>query len=198
MEGNPSMGPVTAFARLITTLNVWIGRVFSYVVLILFVLLLGDVVMRYVLGNPISWSAQTSKMIFGVYAIIGGGYLLARRDHVKVDLFYANFSARQKAIADIVTSVLFFLFIGVLVREAWLMAADSVSSWEVSYETTWRPWIWPSKVMIVVAAVLLLLQGIIKLIADVMIVLGIPVDESAYGPVMDDDPEGETAATESV
>ncbi|MEZ5652374.1 MAG: TRAP transporter small permease subunit [Burkholderiaceae bacterium] len=185
------MRPITAAARTITTTNKIIGRVFSYVVLILFALLLGDVIMRYVQENPISWSSQASKLIYGVYAIIGGGYLLARRDHVKVDLFYANFSKRKQAIVDIVTSVLFFLFIGVLVREAWLMAADSVSSWEVSYETTWRAPIWPSKIMIVVAAVLLLLQGIIKLIADVMIVMGVEVDESAYGPITDGEPAGE-------
>lgn len=178
-------------ARAITRVNAWIGRVFSYVVLILFVLLLGDVVMRYVQESPISWSSQASKLIFGVYAIIGGGYLLALRDHVKVDLFYANFSPRQKALVDVITSVLFFLFIGVLVREAWLMAADSVSSWEVSYETTWRAPIWPSKIMIVVAAVLLLLQGVVKLIADVMILLGIEVDESAYGPITEGGPATE-------
>jgi TRAP-type mannitol/chloroaromatic compound transport system permease small subunit len=188
------MGALTAFARAMTLTNAWIGRVMSYVVLILFVLLLGDVVMRYLTQSPISWSAEASKLIFGVYAIIGGGYLLARRDHVNVDLFYANFSPRKKAIVDIATSFLFFLFIGVLIIESWSLAADSVARMEVSYETTWRPWIWPSKCMIVVAAVLLLLQGIIKLAADIMIVAGIPVDESAYGPLRD----GETAGKEQV
>ncbi len=181
------MGAVTTMARAVTRLNVWIGHVFSYVVLILFLLLLGDVIMRYVQESPISWSAQASKLIFGVYAIIGGGYLLARRDHVNVDLFYGNFSRRGKAVVDIVTSILFFLFIGILVMESYSLAYDSVTRWEVSYETTWQAPLWPSKSMIVIAAVLLLLQGIVKLIADIMIVLGIDVDESVYGPVRDDD-----------
>lgn len=178
---------ITGLARAITRLNGWIGRYTSYVVLILFVLLLGDVIMRYVTQSPISWSSQASRLIFGVYAIIGGGYLLARRDHVNVDLFYAKFSPRGKAIVDIVTSVLFFLFIGVLLKESTSLAWDSISRLEVSYETTWQVPIWPSKTMIVVAAFLLLLQGIVKLIADVMIVLGIEVDESAYGPLRDDE-----------
>ena len=181
------MGALTLIARAITVTNAWIGRVMSYVVLILFLLLLSDVVMRYLTQSPIVWSAEASKLIFGVYAIIGGGYLLARRDHVNVDLFYANFSTRTKAIVDIVTSVLFFLFIGVLISESWSLAADSVERLEVSYETTWRPYIWPSKCMIVVAAVLLMLQGIIKLIADIMIVAGVPVDESAFGPLREDE-----------
>jgi TRAP-type mannitol/chloroaromatic compound transport system permease small subunit len=181
------MRAITTFARAVTVTNVWIGRVMSYVVLILFVLLLSDVIMRYLTESPISWSAQSSKLIFGVYAIIGGGYLLARRDHVNVDLFYGKFSPRKKAVFDIATSFLFFLFVGILLKEASSMAYDSVLRWEVSYETTWRPAIWPSKSLIVVAAVLLLLQGIVKLIADIMIVMGIEVDESAFGPIEDDD-----------
>lgn len=189
------MKAIVGFARTITVLNTWIGRVFSFVVLILFALLLGDVIMRYVTQSPVAWSAQASKLVYGVYAIIGGGYLLARRDHVNVDLFYANFSTRKKAVVDIVTSVLFFLFIGVLVYEAFWLAVDSTSRWEVSYETIWLAPIWPSKIMIFVAATLLLLQGIVKLIADVMIVAGIPVDETAFGPVRDDIIEEKTAAT---
>ena len=176
------MVALTAFARAVTTTNVWIGRLVSYVVLILFILLLSDVIMRYVTQSPISWSALASKMIFGVYAIIGGGYLLARRDHVNVDLFYAHFSARKKALTDIATSFLFFLFLGVLLSESYSMAYDSISRLEVSSETTW-----PSKSMIFVAAILLLLQGIVKLIADIMILMGREVDESAFGPVVDDD-----------
>ena len=184
------MGAITAFARTITTVNAWIGRTVSYVVLILFILLLGDVIMRYLTESPISWSAQASKLIFGVYAIIGGGYLLARRDHVNVDLFYGNFSPRKKAIVDIATSFLFFLFLIVLLRESYSLAYDSVSRLEVSYETTWRPWIWPSKSMIVVAAALLFLQGVVKLIADIMIVMGLRVDETAFGPLRDGEGEG--------
>jgi TRAP-type mannitol/chloroaromatic compound transport system permease small subunit len=186
------MGALNAFARAVTSVNVWIGRGVSYVVLILFLLLLGDVIMRYLTESPISWSSQASKMIFGVYAIIGGGYLLARRAHVNVDLFYGNFSRRRQALVDILTSVLFFLFLGVLLKESYLMAEESIQGFEVSYETTWRVWIWPSKSMIVVAAVLLLLQGIVKLIADLMIFIGIDVDESAFGPIVEDIDEKET------
>jgi TRAP-type mannitol/chloroaromatic compound transport system permease small subunit len=181
------MGAITSFARVITNLNKWIGHIACYAVLILFLLLFCDVVMRYLTESPISWSSLASKIVFGIYAIIGGGYLLARRDHVNVDLFYGSFSPRKKAIVDIATSFLFFLFLGVLLTESFSMASDSIARLEVSYETTWRPAIWPSKSMIFVAALLLLLQGIVKLIADIMIVFGYEVDESIFGPIHDDD-----------
>ena len=103
------MGVLTAFARTVTAVNLGIARYMHWAVLILFVLLLADVVMRKIVGAPDSVSQQASRLLFGVYAIIGGGYLLARREHVNVDLFYGNFSRRKKALVDILTSFLFFL-----------------------------------------------------------------------------------------
>ena len=120
------MGLVTGFARTVTTVNRWIARIMHWVVLALFALLLWDVVMRYVADSPIQWSQQLSRLLFGVYAILGGGYLLARREHVNVDLFYANFSRRRQALVDIVTSFLFFLLLFTLLPKSIEMARESV------------------------------------------------------------------------
>ncbi len=188
------MGAITAIARSITTTNLWIAKFVNWAVLILFLLLLADVIMRKVIGAPISWSQQASRLIFGVYAIIGGGYLLARREHVNVDLFYGSFSKRRKAMVDIATSFLFFSFLIVLLPNSYEIAAQSVClsdnvppwcKWEVDELAIWKAPLWPSKCLIVVAAFLLLLQGIVKLTADIMILAGIDVDESAYGPIAD-------------
>lgn len=181
------MGLVTGLARAVTTLNLWISRLLSYAVLILFLLLLSDVLLRYAVQAPMVWSAELGTMIFGVYAILGGGYLLARRQHVNVDLFYANFSRRGQALTDVLTSALFFLFVGVLVSESWGMAADSISRWERSFLSTWQPYVWPFKAMIPVAAVLLLAQGVVKLIADLMILAGVEPDPQAFGPISEPD-----------
>ena len=96
------------------------------------------------------------------------------------------FSRRRQAIVDIATSFLFFFFIAILLRESWSLAADSVARWEIDHLAIWKAPLWPSKCLIVVAAALLLLQGIVKFAADIMIVAGIEVDESAFGPVHDD------------
>lgn len=183
------MQMITAFARVITGINLTIARVLNWAVLALFALLLWDVIMRYLTDSPVQWSSQASRLIYGVYAILGGGYVLARREHVNVDLFYANFSRRKQALVDIITSVLFFLMLGVLLIESWSLAADSVKRWEVDHLAIWKAPLWPSKCLIVVAAALLLAQGIIKLIADIRIFMGLPVDETVFGPIKDGDTE---------
>jgi TRAP-type mannitol/chloroaromatic compound transport system permease small subunit len=170
----------TVFARGITGLNRFIGKVAAWVVIPLFLLLISDVLMRYFVGRPMIWTAELAQLVFGVYAILGGGYLLAERGHVNVDIFYGNFSRKKKAAVDVATSVLFFLFVGVLLWQGWSLAADSVGSWERS-NSAWKPYIWPAKVAIPVAAVLLLLQGVVRLVGDIRVLLELPVDPAVYG-----------------
>ena len=183
------MHAITLFARTVTGINLTIARVLNWAVLALFALLLWDVIMRYLTDSPVQWSAQASRLIFGVYAILGGGYVLARREHVNVDLFYANFSRKRQALVDIITSILFLLMLTVLLLESWSLASDSVKRWEVDHLAIWKAPLWPSKCLIVVAAALLLAQGIVKLIADIRILLGLPVDEEIFGPIKDGDTE---------
>ena len=61
--GRSDMGAVTLFARVITATNIQLARIMNWAVLLLFLLLLTDVIMRKVAGAPISWSHQASKLL---------------------------------------------------------------------------------------------------------------------------------------
>lgn len=176
---------IEAIARAITSLNILIGKVAAWAIVPLFLLLFSAVVMRYFVGQPLVWMSETAQLIFGVYAVIGGGYLLTQRGHVNVDILYGNLSRKRKAAIDIVTSVLFFLFIYVLLMEAISLASESISKWERS-NSAWGAPVWPVKIALPVAAVLLLLQGVVKFIADVRILLGRPVEEADFGVQADE------------
>lgn len=171
---------LTAVARLVTGFNALIGRVAAWAIMILFLLLMADVIMRYFVGQPLTWTAELAQMIFGVYAVIAGGWVLAQRGHVNVDIFYGGFSRRGKAVSDLATSVLFFIFVLVLIWQSWDMAWESLQRMERS-NSVWKPYIWPVKMAIPVAAVLLLLQGIVRLVADIRVLMGLPVDPEVWG-----------------
>ena len=117
-------------ARFITQLNRIIGYWISFCVLIIFALLLADVVMRYLIGQPAIWTAELATLIFGVYAIIGGGYLLTERGHVNVDIIYGQFSPKRKALVDIVTWPLFLIFVGVLLWQGYDIASEAIADME--------------------------------------------------------------------
>ena len=180
-------------ARFITQLNRMIGYWISFCVLIIFALLLADVVMRYLIGQPAIWTAELATLIFGVYAIIGGGYLLTERGHVNVDIIYGQFSPKRKALVDIVTWPLFLIFVGVLLWQGYDIASEAIADMERS-NSVWKAPLWPTKSLIPVAALLLLLQGFVRLWADVRTLMGLPNDPAIFGQPATGDPQAAQAA----
>ncbi|WP_398464466.1 TRAP transporter small permease subunit [Tardiphaga sp.] len=174
-------------ARAVTSLNAVIGRVASWLIVPMFVLLLADVVMRYVVGRAAIWTAEFAQLIFGVYAVIAGGYLLVERAHVNVDIIYGRFNRVKKAIVDLATSFLFYIFMGVLVYQGIDMAWESVAQRETS-SSIWDPYIWPVKMVIPVAGILLLLQGIVRTVSDIRTVNGAENDPATFGKQASDEP----------
>jgi len=167
-------------ARTITRINRFIGRWVSLAVLLIFGLLLADVVMRYLVGSPAIWTAELATLIFGAYAIIGGGYLLAERGHVNVDIFYGRLPRRRRSLIDILTWPLFLLFVGVLLWQGWDIAVEAIEDLERS-NSVWKAPLWPTKALIPVAAILLLLQGLVRLWADIRVLRGLPVPDDVFG-----------------
>ena len=156
----------------ITWLNERLGRwVLAYFVFAMFGILLFEIIARYAFNSPTTWAGEATTMLFGAYAILSGGYLLAHRGHANVDIFYARFSPRTKAAVDVVTSTFLFLFVIVLLVEGQEMARVAISRWEHSY-TAWNPPVWPLRLCVPIGASLLLLQGVVKLVDDLAVLFG--------------------------
>jgi len=174
------MRALYAFMRAITCLNRWVGRISAYLIIPIFLLILAEVFMRYLFGAPAVWTNELSQLTFGVYAIIAGGYLAIDNGHVNVDIVHDQFPPRLRALIDVLTSMMFFIFLGALLYFGVSLALESMETWERS-QSAWNPYIWPVKLMIPVAAVLLLLQGIVKLLKDILILAGVelPLDLAA-------------------
>ncbi len=138
-----------------------------------------EVMVRYVFNSPTNWAHEGMFLMFGMQYLIAGAYAMLSESHVRVDIFYANFSARGKAAVDLLTSVFFFIFAFTLLWTGLIFAADSIGQNEVSF-TEWAIQYWPIKISIVVGAALLILQGISKVIKDALLVLT-PNKEMTHG-----------------
>ncbi len=166
------MRVIQAYINGITRLNDFVGTLVSYLVYAMFLFLIMEVFFRYAMEAPTVWTNELTQLLFGFYIVMSGGYVMAHREHVNVDIFYSHFSDRTKAIVNIFTSVLFFLFVGSVLYFGASMAWDSIQSWETSF-SAWDPYIWPVKATIPVAAFLLLLQGIARLLEDIGVALNL-------------------------
>lgn len=154
----------------IDAINNTIGKILSYFLFLFFGLLLMEVFLRYFFNSPTVWANELSQMLFGAYAVLGGGYILLTGGHVNVDIIYSRLGKKKQAALDIVSSVLFFLFCGMLLIYGGSLAWDSLSRFEHS-QSAWNPPLYPAKLAIPLAAALLILQGLAKLIRNILILL---------------------------
>lgn len=167
-------------AKLITQTNILVGKIAAWLIIPMFFALLADVFMRYLIGSATIWTSELAQLIFGLYSVIAGGYLLAERGHVSVDIFYGNFSTKRKAAVDLATCFLFLFFMIVLIWQSGDMAWESMERWETSH-SLWNPYIWPVKLAIPVAGVLLMLQGLVRIVSDIRVLQGLKNDPAIWG-----------------
>jgi len=161
--------------RIIDLINLWAGRLTALLMIPMIFIIMWEVIARYGFNSPTDWAFETSLFIFGGFVVLGGGYTLYTNGHVNMDVFFSRLSPRKRAIIDTVTSVFFFLFIFILLRESWDIAWDSFVSREHTW-TDWGPPYYPIRMALPVGAFLLLLQGISKFIRDLaMVITGRPL-----------------------
>ncbi len=160
---------------IIDRINDRVGNLLSYFLFFFFILLLMEVILRYFFNSPTVWANELAQMLFGAYAILAGGYIMRTGGHVNVDILYSRLSKKSRAGLDILTSLLFFLFCAMLLVYGGSLAWDSLSRFEHS-QSAWNPPLYPAKLMIPLAAVLLLLQGLVKLIRDILLLFDIDTD----------------------
>ena len=141
-------------------------------VLLMYCMILGviDVFLRYVLNTPSLWISVTVQFAMVLMACVGGVYALNDDAFVKLDLFYANFSARKKAICDIITVIFTFLFLYVLIWKGTAAAMLSVKLKQVTPTSIPMP-LYPLKIFIPISGVIMLLVVIKKLVNDIRTVV---------------------------
>jgi len=150
----------------IDRLSEWSGRIVAFLVLPMAAVIGYEVTVRYVFGAPTVWGTQLAQMLFGTYAVLGGAYALRYGAHVNMDAVYERLASRKKAILDLITSMAFFFAVVFLLWMGGILAWEAMIKGETSVITPWHQPIWPVKLMIPIAALLILLQGLAKFIRD--------------------------------
>jgi TRAP-type mannitol/chloroaromatic compound transport system permease small subunit len=151
---------IDRFLKIIDWINRWIGQIFSFLIVLLTLLVVIEVFLRHFLGAPTIWSFEITKMVYGFYFMILGGYTLLKNAHVSVDVVYETLSAKTRCILDIISYLIFFFpFCTVLLIEGTRYANNSWITNEKSW-SVFAPPLYPIKTVIPIAFALILLQGI--------------------------------------
>ena len=145
---------------LIDETNRWTGRIVGHLLILMMVFMTFEVVMRYLLNRPTIWVNEMNQYLSVVLVSLGAGYVLLNKGHVNVDVFYSRFGEKTRAILDLVTSPIFFIFVVIV---CWQMIDGAIESWQYKeHSAAAEIPTYPVRMVMVIGAFLVLLQGVAK------------------------------------
>jgi TRAP-type mannitol/chloroaromatic compound transport system permease small subunit len=142
-------------------LNEWIGNTVAWLVAIMVMITFVVACMRY--GFNIGSIAMQESIVYlhAIVFMLAIAYTYKHNEHVRVDIFYGNFSPKNKSWVDLLGT--FFLLLPVciyLVFISWEYAKNSWALFEGSPEAGGLPLVFILKTLVPLMPILLALQGI--------------------------------------
>lgn len=114
------------------------GYFSAFAILAATLVIVQQVVVRYVLGAPTIWQVESAIYLLMAATFIGAAYGLKENSHINIELVTGLLPPRAKQVLDLVTSILSMLFCaylawkgGVMWWEAYEGGWDSSSLWSV-------------------------------------------------------------------
>ncbi len=149
-----------------------VGNFSAWLALLLVLLTFSIVVLRYAFG--LGWIAMQEAALYlhSCLFLLGAAYTLRFDEHVRVDIFYRDFSARRKALVDLLGALFLLLPVcGFLLWVSWDYVAVAWALRERSGEAGGLPYVYLLKTLIPVAAMLLILQGLSQALSSLGLLL---------------------------
>jgi len=117
------------------------GQFTAWLTLLMVVVTFVIVVMRYVFDAGLIWMQESVVWMHAFVFMIGAAYTLQRDEHVRVDIFYREMSARGRAWIDLLGVLVFLLPLCIfLALKAWDFVAFSWALAETSRESGGLPY----------------------------------------------------------
>ncbi|MES0862796.1 TRAP transporter small permease subunit [Ruegeria sp. SCPT10] len=175
------------YIAVIDRLNYGIGRVIMFGIFAMMAVLLWSTISKFS-DQPSLWTLEVAQFAMIAYFFLGGPYAIQMGSHVRMDLFYDNWSLRRKAATDAIMVLCLIAYLLVLLWGGISSTAYSLGYWgteplsffaglvtgseEVGTlersRTIWRPYLWPIKTVMCVGIILMLLQALSELAKDIL------------------------------
>ena len=142
------------------------GHVQAWLTMALMILVMVDVISRYVMQNPLAISDEYGGFCLVAITCIGLAYAWKTRSHVRVEFIIKKLPVRMRQWLRLFTLLLAIVFTGFMVYGA--IKLVSISLMFGTRSTSWlrTPVAWP-QMTIVIGAILMFLQLIVEIIKQI-------------------------------
>ncbi|MBK1681224.1 TRAP transporter small permease subunit [Rhodocyclus tenuis] len=177
------MNALLKLSRLIDALTERIGRLTTWVVLIVALISAGNATMRYTINWSSNGLLEIQWYLFSALFLLCAGYTLLKNEHVRIDIINGRFSARTRAWIDVFGFIFFFFpMVYLFVSLGWPFFMMSFSGDEMSSNAGGLIR-WPVKLLLPVGFALLALQGLSELIKRFAFLSGLIGDPTEKGGI---------------
>lgn len=88
-------------------INAFVGKTFSYFTLIMVLVTFLIVILRYGFDIGFIWLQESVRFMYASVFLLCAAYTLGQDGHVRVDVFYLEMNKKNKALVDLLGSILF-------------------------------------------------------------------------------------------
>jgi TRAP-type mannitol/chloroaromatic compound transport system permease small subunit len=147
------------------------AKVAAFLVVLLSLLILYQAINRYLFNDPSVLIQEIQWHLFDIIFLLGLSYALQSDKHVRVDIFYAKFSKKTKAIINIISQLFLILpFTLIILYTGYTLVEMSYLQGEISPDPGGLTHRYLIKAMILFGFALLGLQSLAEIYKNVIIV----------------------------
>jgi len=159
---------MSKLVSLIEMLTRFFARLAGILVVALSLLILYQAINRYLFNDSSVMIGELQWHLFDIIFLLGLSYALQTDKHVRVDIFYANFSQKTKAIINIISQLFLILpFVAIILYTGYTLVEMSYLQGEISSDPGGLTHRYLIKSMILVGFVLLGLQSIAEIYKNI-------------------------------
>ena len=152
--------------NVIDRISLFVGRVTMLLLLGVVGVMFFEVVARYIFEKPTLWANETSLWLAGFIFLLSGIYAMQQRSHISIYLVYDMMPRNMQRACDVISTMLICAFAFFILWGSWTEASQKFMRWE-TFGTAFDPPIpATTKMLIIVATMLLAVQAVANLISD--------------------------------
>ncbi|MDX2246675.1 MAG: TRAP transporter small permease subunit [Bacteroidia bacterium] len=150
--------------KILDAINDWTGKTVAWLTTVLVVFMCYDVTMRYLFNQTAVWISELEWHLFSLIFLLAAAYTLKEDKHVRVDVFYAEWSPKRKALLNLLGTIFFLIpFCLIVISSSFSYAEKSWMIGESSADPGGLPARYLIKSAITLGFVLLLIQSFAEL-----------------------------------
>ena len=156
---------IKLFVRHVDIINRTVGKVAMLLIFMMMGILFFSTISRSVFNVPFHWVIEMAQFTMVAYYMLGGGFSMQLKAHVRMDVFYEKWSPKRKAFTDSITSF-FLVFYLIIMLYGSISSAEYALMYNQKNYSSWAPPMAPIKIIMAIGIFLMLLQAIATFFKD--------------------------------